>query len=112
MPGVNFTATAGAQAVQCPASGTTDVTIQDNFFAPNSPTISANGIVKWTNNGPSVHTVTSGTDSGPTPDGKFDSGDLGTSGTSATFCVQFFITGPHPYYCKHHPGMIGLVTVQ
>ena len=37
-------------------------------------TISANGIVKWTHIGLSIHTVTSGTS--PIPDGKFDSGNL------------------------------------
>jgi plastocyanin len=105
--GVNFTATAtqSAQAVTCPASGTTDVTIQDNFFTPDNVTISANEIVKWTNNG-TTHTVTSGNT--PTPDGKFDSGNLETG---ATFCVQFFTTGPHPYFCTIHQ-MVGLVTVQ
>ena len=51
---VNFTATAGLSAliVQCPPSGTTNVTIQDFSFTPDNVTISANGIVKWTNNGP------------------------------------------------------------
>jgi inhibitor of cysteine peptidase len=106
IPGVNFTATStqSAQAVTCPASGTTNVTIQDNFFTPNNVTINANGIVKWTNNG-TTHTVTSGTT--PTPDGKFDSGDLGTG---ATFCVQYLGPSPNPYFCKIHQ-MTGSVTV-
>jgi plastocyanin len=106
--GVNFTVTAtqSALAVTCPASGTTNVTIQDNFFTPGNVTISANEIVKWTNIG-TTHTVTTGTT--PTPDGKFNSGDLGNG---ATFCVQFFITGPHPYFCTIHPEMVGFVTVQ
>ena len=50
------------------ATGTTNVMIQDNAFTPQNVTISANGIVKWTNNGPSVHSVTSGTT--PNPDGQ------------------------------------------
>ena len=105
---VNFTTTVGPSAlivVPCPTSGTTSVTIQDFSFSDNV-TISANGIVKWTNNGPSTHTVTSGTT--PTPDGKFNSGNLGTG---ATFCVQFLGIGTAQYFCSIHPTMTGSVTV-
>ncbi len=104
---VNFAAIFTAKIVTCPASGTTNVTIQDFSFTPDNVTISMNGIVKWTNNGPSLHTATAGFVDFPT--GSFDSGDLGTG---ATFCVQFFKTGPHIYYCIHHPeNMFGMVTV-
>jgi len=106
--GVNFTATwiVSAQIVTCPPSGTTNVTIQDFSFTPDNVTIGPRGIVKWTNNGPSLHTVTAGFLSFPT--GPFDSDDLGTG---ATFCVQYFAPGPHPYFCTIHPSMVGLVTV-
>jgi len=105
---VNFTTSAGPSAliVLCPPSGTTNVTIQDNSFTPDNVAISANGIVKWTNNGPSTHTVTSGTT--PTPDGKFNSGNLGTG---ATVCVQFLGIGTAQYFCTIHPEMTGSVTV-
>jgi plastocyanin len=104
---VNFSATAGpsAQIVPCPPSGTTNVTIQDFSFTPDNVTISANGIVKWTNNG-TTHTVTSGTT--PTPDGKFNSGNLGTG---TTVCVQFLGIGTAQYFCAIHPDMTGIVTV-
>jgi len=104
---VNFTTTAGpsAQIVPCPPSGTTNVTIQDFSFTPANVTIGANEIVKWTNNGPSVHTVTSGTT--PTPDGEFNSGNLGTG---ATVCVQFFGIETAQYFCAIHPTMTGSVT--
>jgi len=107
LTGVNFTTTAGpsAQIVPCPPSGTTNVTIQDFSFTPDNFTIFANEIVKWTNNGPSVHTVTSGTT--PTPDGVFNSGNLGTG---ATVCVQFFGIGTAQYFCAIHPTMTGSVT--
>ena len=104
---VNFVAVFTAKIVSCPASGTTNVTIQDFSFTPDNVTISMNEIVKWTNNGPSIHRVTAGFVDFPS--GAFDSGDLGTG---ATFCVQFFRTGPHIYYCINHPAeMYGLVTV-
>jgi plastocyanin len=105
---VNFAAIFTAKIVTCPASGTTNVTIQDFSFTPDNVEISMNGIVKWTNNGPSIHTATAGFVDFPS--GSFDSGNLGTG---ATFCVQFFKTGPHIYYCINHPEtMYGLVTVQ
>jgi plastocyanin len=104
---VNFVAIFTAKIVSCPASGTENVTIQDFSFTPDNVTISMNGIVKWTNNGPSIHRVTAGFVDFPS--GSFDSGNLGTD---ATFCVQFFRTGPHIYYCINHPEkMYGLVTV-
>jgi plastocyanin len=104
---VNFVAIFTAKIVSCPASVATTITIQDNSFTPDNVTISANEIVKWTNNGPSIHTVTAGFVDFPA--GSFDSGDLGTG---ATFCVQFFRTGPHIYYCINHPAeMYGIVTV-
>ena len=106
---VNFTATStqSAQIVTCPASGTTNVSIQDFFFRDDTVTISANGIVKWTNNGPSIHTVTSGNT--PSPDGKFNSGNLGTG---ATVCVQFLANGTYQYFCSIHTSMTGRVVVQ
>src|SRR3990172_3692240 len=107
---VNFTATPelSAQIVQCPPSGTTNVTIQDFVFIPQNVTINANGIVKWTNNGPSPHTVTSGSPWDYSAD-IYDSGDLGTG---ETFCVQFQGTGTSQYTCTIHPAMVGSVVVQ
>lgn len=95
-----------AQIVACPA-GTTDVTIRDFFFLPSATTISVNGIVKWTNSGTFVHTVTSG--SPPAGDGKFNSG---TMGTGTTVCVQFLAAGSYPYFCAIHTTMTGTITVQ
>ncbi|HEU4949975.1 MAG TPA: plastocyanin/azurin family copper-binding protein, partial [Candidatus Deferrimicrobiaceae bacterium] len=101
------TSTQSGPIVTCPASSTTNVTIQNFSFTPQNVTISAGGIVKWTDNG-TTHTVTSGTS--PTPDGKFNSGNLGTG---STVCVQFPTTGTYNYFCNIHPyNMIGSVVVQ
>ncbi len=106
---VNFTATSTQmQIVACPSSGTTtNVAIQDFLFAPSPATVSVNGIVKWTNNGPSLHTVTSGTT--PNIDGKFNSGNLAV-GTN--LCVQFMASGSYPYFSTTDPSMTGNITVQ
>jgi plastocyanin len=107
--GVNFAATfINAKIVTCPASGTTNVTIQDFSFTPDNVTISMNGIVKWTNNGPSLHTVTPGFLGFQTAS-YYGSGNLGIG---ETYCVQYLSIGPHPYFCKIHPTMIGNVIVQ
>ena len=105
---VNFTAipTQRALNVLCPLSGTTNVTIQDFSFTPLTVTISANGIVKWTNNG-ITHTVTGGTS--PIPNGWFNTGNIGTG---ATACIQFLDTGIYNYFCTIHPSMVGSVVVQ
>lgn len=107
---VNFIATPEliAQFVPCPPSGTTNVTIQDFSFTPDNVTISTNEIVKWTNNGLSPHTVTSGSPWDYSAD-IYDSGDLGTG---ETFCVQFQGTGTSQYTCTIHPAMVGSVVVQ
>src|SRR5690349_3136101 len=45
--------------VSCPASNTTNVSLQGFVFSPGATTVSANGIAKWTNNDAVTHTVTS-----------------------------------------------------
>lgn len=105
---VNFIATSAQdRIVACPSSGTTNVTIQDFLFIPSAVTVNVNGIVKWTNIGPSTHTVTSGTL--PNNDGRFHSGNLATG---ANICVQFLAAGPCPYFSAIDPSMTGSVMVQ
>ena len=105
----NFTAasTQGAQVVSCPSSGTTNVAIQDFSFTPFAVTVGTNGIVKWTNGGPSTHTITSGTTLNI--DGKFNSGNLVTG---SSVCVQFTTAGLYPYFSALDSSMTGSVTVQ
>lgn len=106
---VNFSAVPAAtvQQVACPAAGTTNVAIQDFSYALSAITIGVNGIVKWTNNGPSIHTVMSGTS--PNLDGKFESPLLGVG---VSICFQFLTTGTYPYFDTTQPSMTGSVTVQ
>ena len=106
---VNFTATQtqSAKVVPCPLSVTTNIAIQNFSFAPSPVTVSTNDIVKWTNNDPFTHTVTSG--SAPNIDGKFNSGNLGVG---ATVCVQFLAVGSFTYFCSIHSFMVGSVIVQ
>lgn len=106
--GVDFTTAAATtvQLVECPLLPANEVTIQDFSYASSSIIVGVNSIVKWTNNGPADHTVTSGTS--PNLDGKFNSGTLQPGGT---VCYQFLAAGTYPYFCTLHPEMTGSVQV-
>ena len=75
-----------------------NVTIQDNFFAPNEVTVNVGDTITWTNNGAAPHTTTSGTIC-PIGNGKWDSGIL-LSGQSFSF--TFTQAGTFPYFCSIH----------
>ena len=97
----------------CPKSeenntpGANEVWIEESAFNPSTKLISAGTTVTWTNKDAATHTVTSGV---PTkPSGAFDSGDLNEDGT---FSFKFDSSGTYAYYCKHHSGMTGSITVE
>jgi len=76
-------------------------------FDPPELTIAVGDSVVWTNEDSAVHTVTSGVDC--TPDGYFDSGDIGSGNA---WGYAFTATGEYPYYCLYHcPQMEGRITV-
>ena len=82
-----------------PINYSTRVSIQNSAFTPAEVTVMVSGSILWVNNDNVVHTVTA-------DDGSFDSGDL-QPGTSIGF--TFNTVGPHPYHCKYHAEMTGLV---
>ena len=84
-----------------------EVYAYDNFFRPQSLTVSVGTRVTWTNKGASAHTVTSGTRGNP--DGRFNSGDMRSG---ATFSYTFTMAGQYTYHCIYHPGMDGTIVVQ
>lgn len=92
---------------------TASVAIQDNGYAPSVITIQVGTRVIWTNNGTSIHSVTSdstGFDSGSlappkaNPSGGMTNGDL--------FQVTFATPGTYTYHCIYHAAMHGTITVQ
>jgi|SRR4030095_14975762 plastocyanin len=82
-----------------PINYTAKVTIQNSAFIPSEVTVMVSGSILWVNGDEAVHTVTA-------DDGSFDSGDLQPG---ATFGVAFNTVGPHPYHCKYHSEMTGIV---
>jgi plastocyanin len=81
---------------------TSDVSIQNMSFVPNSVTVSVNTTVTWTNNDSVTHTVTSDTN-------LFTSGNIAPGGT---FSFTFVTAGTYNYHCSIHTDMLGTVVVQ
>ena len=77
------------------------VHIKDFEFTPATVTITVGGTVKWTNDGPSTHTVTA-------DDGSFDSGDLSQG---KTYSHTFQTAGTFAYHCSIHSSMTATVIV-
>jgi plastocyanin len=78
------------------------------FGAANAPvTINLGDTVRWTNNDPDQHTVTSGPAWGQ-PDHKFGSGALSQNDT---FSVTFRRAGTFGYFCEFHSSMVSSIIV-
>ena len=101
-----------------PSGSVVGVTIQDFSFSPAAVTVKVGTTVKWSNNGPSAHTVTSnigtwdsGQLSGPTSGGGYGGGSAG-----ATYQYTFTAAGTYAYHCSNHPPSVypsftGTITV-
>jgi LPXTG-motif cell wall-anchored protein len=88
------------------------VSVGDNFFEPQTLTITAGTTVVWTVVGSRPHTVTSDT-------GAFNSGSDSSQylRTGGVFQATFASPGTYPYYCVLHggpggAGMSGRIVVQ
>jgi hypothetical protein len=78
-----------------------NVTIVDYQFIPATLTVPVGTKVIWTNNGPSIHTVTSDT-------GIFNSGNIPVG---QKWNYTFNVAGSFPYHCAIHASMHGTITV-
>ena len=81
----------------------------DKSFNPNPINIDAGDSVTWTNSDNDIHTVTSGSDEGPSIGQEFDSGTLGEA---QSFTHKFEKPGTYEYFCSIHPSMVGKVIVK
>ncbi len=110
--------TAGSTAL---AAGTEDVVvvhISNLAFSPAEITVKPGTTVRWVNDDPFSHDVTSGSvvsgrrarqvSRSTNPDGRFHSGSYGKD---SSFRHVFTEEGSYPYYCTIHPIMMGLVRV-
>ena len=81
-------------------------TNQSLNFVPVNVTLAKGGTVKWTNNDPTPHTVTS--TSVPSGAQSFDSKNMAQG---STFTYMFTVSGTYLYICAYHSWMRGAVTV-
>lgn len=95
--------------IDCEA--TSEVSLVDLAFDPDSACVDEGATVTWTNEGSEVHTVTAA-------DGSFDSGDVAPG---ETFEVTFDERGAFDVHCRYHStveddgsrrGMVGVVHVE
>jgi plastocyanin len=90
-------------APQSPTKGVVEVAVYDDNFKESTITIDPGTIVRWTNHGHHVHTVTSDQDVWESR--KLNPGDV--------FNQTFNQTGTYPYHCTIHPSkMYGVVIVK
>lgn len=83
------------------------VNIPEDFFDPETLSVSVGDSVMWTNNDAEEHTATSGENC--IPNGIWDSGDIEPG---QSFARIFDVAGTFPYYCFYHcaMGMTGTIT--
>jgi|FLYL01.1.fsa_nt_gi amicyanin len=94
----------GSDPLDEPAvTGVTEVDIENFAFEPANLRVPAGTTVSWTNRDGVAHTVTS-EDGGPLDSELFGEGE--------TYSHTFSQPGSYEYYCKPHPYMKGLVTVE
>jgi plastocyanin len=84
-----------------------EIFLNASSFNPSNKTISIGTTIKWINKAGVIHNVISGTPGSPS--GVFNSGDMGSN---AEFTQRFDNAGTFDYYCSHHAGMTGRITVQ
>jgi len=85
------------------SAATTNVSIVDLAFQPNTINVQLCDTVIWTNNGDFVHTVTSDGGAGPLNSLDLSKGDA--------YSFTFLSEGTYKYHCTKHPSMTGTVTV-
>ena len=81
---------------------------KDKSFDPNPIEINTGDSITWTNDDNEIHTVTSGSDEGPSIGTEFDSGTLAPG---QSFTHQFDKPGTYEYFCSFHDSMTGKVIV-
>lgn len=104
---------AGLFAAGCPSNDdTTQLTpfvlmsIENSAYTPREVTIKVGQTLRWTNNDPVIHTVTSGNPGDADAGALFDSGDLIPFDS---FTFQFNTVGEFVYFSKWDQGRPGLV---
>jgi plastocyanin len=72
-------------------------------FSPNPATVNAGQRVAWRNSAGATHTATQN-------NGGFDTGDIGSGGTSSA--ISMTGAGTFAYHCSLHPAMVATLIVK
>ena len=83
------------------AAVASSVSIKGFTYQPNPLSVRKGTTITWTNNDPTIHTISA-------EDNSFDSG---TFKQDATFRITTTKAGSYPYFCRTHPFMRGTLTV-
>lgn len=89
-------------ATSVPRTAPNNIAIAGFAFNPKTLTVKVGTKIIWTNDDPSIHTVTA-------DDGAFSSGSLPPGGT---FSFTFTKAGTYSYHCKIHATMKATIIVQ
>ncbi len=89
-------------ATSVPQTAPNNIAIVGFAFSPKTLTVKVGTKIIWTNDDPSIHTVTADS-------GAFGSGSLPPGGT---FSFTFTKAGTYSYHCKIHASMKATIIVQ
>jgi len=100
-------------AHQAPPAGTVAIDMGLHSYGPDNVSIRVGQTVTWRNTSIVTHSVTADPARSPKaalPPGvpAFDSGDVRAG---EVFSRTFTVPGTYRYYCTHHDGMVGTITV-
>lgn len=84
----------------------TQIVIVSQQYEPSELTVPPGTTITWVNQSDDTHTVTAGVRDNPS--GLFDSGDLALNDS---FQFTFDTPGVYEFFCRHHEGMRGTITV-
>lgn len=90
-----------SSSTPAPASSPVAVKIANFAFSPQTVTVTAGTVVKWTNTDSVAHTATAS-------DNSFDSGNLNQN---QSWSYTFTKPGKYAYVCTYHSNMTGTVIV-
>jgi plastocyanin len=90
-----------SSSTPAPSVSPVAVKIANYAFSPQTITVTAGTVVKWTNTDSVAHTATAA-------DNSFDSGNLNQN---QSWSYTFAKPGKYAYVCSYHPNMTGTVIV-
>lgn len=99
------TTTQSAPAASSNQAASATINIRDMMFTPSQITVQKGGIVTWTNNDSTTHTVVADLSNNGGP-------ASGNIAPGQNYSFTFNKTGSFQYHCSIHPSMRGTIVVK